>query len=278
MRCAHPEAQHLTADYPNVGAATKDGRFTVFFQPQIDIRTGKLVGAEALVRGVDEAARSSCRASLSKRWRKTAAYAIWICLCSTDAGPDGPLARTGMELVPVSVNFSRITLFDSTIVASILAIQSRYPELPDGLLEVEITESAGNAEKVTLNAIMEQLHEFGIRFGLDDFGSKYANVSAFTNVKFDTVKLDRSLVAGLSGNEVGRMMVKDIARICKKQGMTCVAEGVENEAQLTALKTAGCVYAQGFYYDRPMPAKQFARKYLHPAGHGKNTSKKEESL
>ena len=108
--------------------------------------------------------------------------------------------------------------------ASILAIQSRYPELPDGLLEVEITESAGNAEKVTLNAIMEQLHEFGIRFGLDDFGSKYANVSAFTNVKFDTVKLDRSLVAGLSGNEVGRMMVKGHRPHLQKQGMTCVAE------------------------------------------------------
>lgn len=280
MRCAHPEARRmLTADYPNVGAATKDGRFTVFFQPQIDIRTGKLVGAEALVRGVDEDGKIILPGKFIEAMEKNGSIRdLDLFVLDQTLAQMDRWREQGMELVPVSVNFSRITLFDSTIVASILAIQSRYPELPDGLLEVEITESAGNAEKVTLNAIMEQLHEFGIRFGLDDFGSKYANVSAFTNVKFDTVKLDRSLVAGLSGNEVGRMMVKDIARICKKQGMTCVAEGVENEAQLTALKTAGCVYAQGFYYDRPMPAKQFARKYLHPAGHGKNTSKKEESL
>ena len=280
MHCEHPETQHLIGnDYPNVGAAAKDGRFTVFFQPQVDIRTGNLVGAEALVRGVDDAGKIVLPGTFIEALEKNGGIRdLDLFVLDRTLAQMDRWREQGMKLVPVSVNFSRITLFDSSIVASILAIQSRYPELPDGLLEVEITESAGNAEKVTLNAIMEQLHEFGIRFGLDDFGSKYANISAFTNVKFDTVKLDRSLVAGLSGNEIGRMMVKDITRICKKQGMACVAEGVENEAQLTALKAAGCMYAQGFYYDRPLPAKQFARKYLQPAAQGENASKKEESL
>ena len=110
---------------------------------------------------------------------------------------------------------------------------------------------------------MSRMREFGIRFGLDDFGSEYANLSTFANVRFDTIKLDRSLIAGLSGNEINQMLVRDIVQICKKQGMCCVAEGVETETQLNQLQLAGCTCAQGFYYDRPLPEAQFERKYLH---------------
>ena len=72
------------------------------------------------------------------------------------------------------------------------------------------------------------------------------------------------------------MMVRDIVRICKKQGMACVAEGVENESQLSAVRAAGCIYAQGYYYDRPLPAKQFASKYLQPAAGAAKKNAKEE--
>lgn len=279
MRCEHPEVPQLMSrnGYQNVGAAAKDGRFTVFFQPKVDIRTGALAGAEALVRGVDDAGKLVLPGEFIETLEKTGAIRdLDLFVLDRTLAQMDRWREQGLKLVPVSVNFSRFTLFDSSIVASILAIQSRYPELPPGLLEVELTENAGNAGKDTLNAIMEQLHEFGIRFSLDDFGSRYANMSAFTNVKFDTVKLDRSLIASLSGNEISRMMVRDIVRICKKQGMACVAEGVENESQLSAVRAAGCIYAQGYYYDRPLPAKQFASKYLQPAAGAAKKNAKEE--
>ena len=109
---------------------------------------------------------------------------------------------------------------------------------------------------------MNRFREFGIRFGLDDFGSQYANISIFTNVRFDTVKLDRSLIAELSSNSINRMLVRDIVHICRTCGMTCVAEGVETEAQAKALMETGCMYAQGYYYGRPMPAEKFEKQYL----------------
>lgn len=264
MRCEHVEAPlRGSGNYPSVQAAARDGRFTVYYQPKINIETGELLGAEALVRGVDEAGKIVPPAQFIEILEQSGAIRdLDLFVLDHTLAQMDRWQKQGLAMFPVSVNFSRITLFSSTAAASILAIQSRYPALPPGLLEVEITETAGNAEKATLNRIMEQLHEFGIRFGLDDFGSQYANLSAFANVKFDTIKLDRSLVAELSGNEINQMLVQDIVRICRKQGMLCVAEGVETEAQRNALRKAGCICAQGYYYDRPLSAQQFARKYL----------------
>ena len=109
---------------------------------------------------------------------------------------------------------------------------------------------------------MEQFRQHGIIFSLDDFGSQYANISIFTNVRFDIVKLDRSMISGLAENSISQMLVRDIVHICETCGIDCVAEGVETSEQRAALLEAGCLYAQGYYYDRPMPAEQFKAKYL----------------
>lgn len=257
-----PHTEHTGLAGTGLNAQT--ARFTVFFQPKVDIRTGALVGAEALARGVDEAGgivppvRFIEALEREGKIRELDLFILDRTLAQMDRWRE-----KGYRLFPVSVNFSRLTLFDPTVVASVLAIQSRYPALPEDILEIEITENAGNAEKTTLSGIMSRMREFGIRFGLDDFGSEYANLSTFANVRFDTIKLDRSLIAGLSGNEINQMLVRDIVQICKKQGMCCVAEGVETETQLNQLQLAGCTCAQGFYYDRPLPEAQFERKYLH---------------
>ena len=113
-----------------------------------------------------------------------------------------------------------------------------------------------------LQDFVERFRACGLHMSLDDFGSQYANLSLFTNVKFETVKLDRSLIADLGGNPISRMLVRDLVEICKSCNMTCVAEGVETEEQISALLEMGCVYVQGFYYDRPLPADVFEQKYL----------------
>ena len=82
-------------------------------------------------------------------------------------------------------------------------------------------------EKSTLGEIVKSFRECGIGFELDDFGSRYANMSIFSNIKFKTIKLDKSLINDLPGNEISRMLVKNIAEICETFGMKCIAEGVE---------------------------------------------------
>ena len=161
-----------------------------------------------------------------------------------------------------TMNISRFTLFNPTSLASILAIQSHYPEIPAEQIELEITETAGDMEKATPASIVDNFREFGIEFDLDDFGSRYANISMFSSIRFNTIKLDRSLVNDLPDNEISRMLVENIVTICKNFGMRCVAESVETRLQEAALLKAGCIYAQGYYYSKPLPPGKFEKEFL----------------
>ena len=109
----------------------------------------------------------------------------------------------GLGTVPVAVNLSRMTLVHPSTLASVLAIQSRYPALPASALELEITERGGGIETSEFRAIVERFHACGLRLSLDDFGSQYANLPLFTNVKFDTIKIDRSLIADVADSGSG---------------------------------------------------------------------------
>ena len=272
MRCeqvpALPKVRTLTMDdgLHSAEEGVRLGRFTVYFQPRVHMTTGALVGAEALVRGVDKNGglvppdRFVPELENSGDIRDLDLYVLDRALAQMDRW-----RQRGWNLFPVSVNFSRFTLFDPAAPASVLAIQSRYPLLPPELLEIEITESAGSMDSQTLSEVMDRFRQFGIQFALDDFGSRYANISIFTHVKFDFVKLDRSLISDLATNARSQMLVRNLVEICHTSGMLCVAEGVETQAQIDALSKAGCVYGQGYYFDRPLSADGFEKKYLHPA-------------
>ena len=273
MRCEHvdtvPSADQLaltSAQFPNVAEAVHSDRITVFLQPIVELKTGRLVGAEALARGVASDGTIIPPAKFIDAMEKDGSirdldlFVLERVLSLLDQWRE-----ENLSLIPISVNFSRISLANPSALASVLAIQSRYPLIRPGFLELEITESAGNLERATFTSMLDQFREAGIKVVLDDFGSQYANLAIFTSVRFDTVKLDRSLVSDLSSNTVDQMLVKDIIRICEACGVTCVAEGIETVDQSAALAEMGCQYGQGYYYDRPMPAQQFEQKYLRPA-------------
>ena len=243
--------------------------FTVHLQPKVDMRTGVLVGAEALVRGLDGAGHvvepSRFLEAMEKGGvvRKLDLHVLDMTLGLMDGW-----RRRGLPVVPVSVNFSRVTLLSASSPGSVLALLSRYPLLSPALLEIEISENGGDMENRTLEMAMAGFRPFGLRFGLDDFGTRYANLSVFADVAFDTVKLDRSLIRNLGQSAVGRALVGDIVRLCRARNMACVAEGVESRAQADALLAEGCVLGQGFHYGRPMPPEEFERRYLNPGESG----------
>ena len=268
-------------NYTGVGDAVHDGRFTVFFQPKIDMRTGRLSGAEALVRGIGEDGSLIPPSQFIEYLEETGMIReLDLFVLEQSLTQMEQWRAAGLGIVPVAVNLSCITLVHPTTFASVLAVQSHFPDIPPSALELEITERGGGIETSELQSIVESFHSCGLRLGLDDFGSEYANLPLFTNVRFDTVKMDRILINEVAGNPIGRMLVQNIIQICRTYDMACVAEGVETEEQLNALLEMGCPYGQGYYYDKPMPAQAFEEKYLRgraPAEQQK-TNKEEERI
>ncbi len=249
--------------FRGVADAARAGRFTVYFQPQVDVVSGALLGAEALVRGLDEDGSILPPGQFIDALEKSGEIRdLDLFVLDRAMAQMESWRAAGLGMVKTAVNLSRVTLFAPTTLASILAVASHYPSIPLEMVELEITENAGRQDISSLQALVEQFRQCGLRFSLDDFGSKYANMQIFASVKFDTVKLDRSLIAGMVGNPINGMLVQDIIRICQTCGMVCVAEGVETREQACALQEMGCHCAQGYYFDRPLPAKQFQQKYL----------------
>lgn len=249
--------------FPEEGRDGAQKNYVPYFQPKIDMRDGSLVGAEALVRGIDENKNIIPPDQFIEKMEKEGTIReLDLSMLEAVLRQLAAWQEAGLEPVTVSVNISRITLFNPTTLASVLAIQSHYPSIPADQIELEITETAGDMEKATLASIVDDFMECGIRFELDDFGSGYANISVFSNIRFHTIKLDRTLVNDLPGNEISRMLVENITKICRNFDMQCIAEGVETVRQEEALLKAGCVLGQGYYYSRPLPAEEFEKRYL----------------
>lgn len=270
MLCGQLETSAGGAAHPELGMrgpgmAGTDGleSFTIHLQPKVDMRTGAVIGAEALVRGLDGSGGVVMPARFIEAMERTGAIReLDLHVLNMTLSVMEGWRRRGLRPIPVSVNFSRATLFSPSAPGSVLALFSRYPMLAPSSLEIEVSENAGNVESRTLERAMAGFRPFGVRFGLDDFGTRYANLSLFTSVPFDTVKLDRSLIRDLAHNSVGRALVGDIVRLCLARNMACVAEGVENQTQKDALLKEGCVLGQGFHYGRPMAVEEFERRYL----------------
>ena len=239
------------------------GHFTIYLQPQIDMRTGRLSGAEALVRILDDKGGLLPHVrAIEFMERDGTIQELDYFVFNEALKAMSRWKQQGYRLIPLSSNFSRNTLLNPSALASVLAISSRYPEIPQNMIELEITETAGDVENHTFSEMIKKFGGYGFQFALDDFGSSYSNVSMLTNLKFHSVKLDRSLIKNISENEAAQVLVRDIAGLCSSQGAICIAEGVETSSQEKTLLENGCVYAQGFYYDRPMPLPEFERKYL----------------
>ena len=239
------------------------GKFTIYLQPKIDIRTGMLVGAEALVRVMDSDGSLLPHGKIIDQMEKEGTiqeldYFVFDQALSVLS----QWKQKNFQPYSISTNFSRKTLLNPTALASLLAILSQYPEVPLDQVEMEITETAGDFENNTFSAMIDQFQEYGFQFSLDDFGSRYSNLSMLSDIRFHSVKLDRSMVRGITGNQISQMMVKNIVKICRRTGMICIAEGVETLEQASALLKVGCIYAQGYYYGRPMPVQEFEEAYL----------------
>ncbi|CAB3720273.1 hypothetical protein LMG3458_03891 [Achromobacter deleyi] len=229
----------------------KDG-LRVLLQPQVDLLTGRIVSAEALARwqhprlGIVMPAEfipAVNRLGLDRTLFERVAQRV-IDMLQT-------MRRTGMA-IPVAINAPASTLSDERSVDFLLA-RIHAAELPASLLRVELTEDQPIKELEALRATLARLEEAGCEVSLDDFGTGHASLKLLSAIPLSEVKIDQYFVTRMRRSAVAFEVLRTAAELATRMGWRVVAEGVENVADIPALRAAGCRYGQGYALGRPMP-------------------------
>ena len=233
--------------------------FVLHYQPKIELSSGRVVGAEALV-----------------RWQKPGhglVYPSEFIPVAEDSGLIVPLSKwvlaeacrqtrlwqaAGLPAIRMSVNTSAIDFRQRDFVEGIEQILEQTG-MPPCLLELEITEGVLMQNVETTMTALNRLKTLGVRLAIDDFGTGYSSLSYLRRFPIDVLKIDQSFIHGLSNDTNDAALVSAIISLGKSLDLNVIAEGVETEEQLAFLKAHQCEEGQGFYFSKALPADAFAR-------------------
>lgn len=248
--------------FKDVVSEIDKGSFMVYYQPKVDSRTGITVGAEALIRFFDEAHGIVGPIHFIEILEENrCSHLIDLFVLDEVCKAQKHRCINEKRVVPVSVNFSKNTLEYAGLLEQVKEIMDRY-DLPEGLVQIEITESVGDMDVALINNIAQSLISMGFRLSMDDFGTKYSNLEMLFKFPFSIAKIDRSLVKNLESNEKSRIMLKHLISMIKELGIECVAEGAENEEQVSLLQQFGCNIIQGYFYSKPVTLDVFTSEFV----------------
>ncbi|HJA64889.1 GGDEF-domain containing protein [Lachnoclostridium sp. An169] len=238
------------------------GNFIVCLVPKIDVQTGNVAGAEAVVRyhhkdlGIVNPGRYI---NLLEETRLSHYLDLYVFeeVCRT-------LHRwevEGMPMIPISVNFAGATLRQESIADKMLFLIEKYHVFCE-YLEVEVSESSGDMNQEMLAETSSKIRKGNVRVVLDHFGAKDSSFSILSLMEFDGLKIDKSLITNIVGNTRSQIVAKAVIDICRQLGAYVQAAGVETQDQLNVLKELGCDYAQGALFNKPITIETFEVRYM----------------
>lgn len=238
-------------------SAMEQGEFEAYYQPKVDMDTGRIVGCEALVRWNHPEQGLLMPGSFIPFFEKKGL------IVRVDLHMFEQVCRTvrrwldeGRPAVTVSCNFSQMHFGHDGFAGQVSEIADRF-QVPHHLLEVEITESSIADAPESVSSALTELKMRGFQIAIDDFGSGYSSLGQLQRLRADVLKLDRSFVcAGLQGPRE-QIVIENLVNMASELGMEVVCEGVETQVQVKVLQDIGCHIAQGYYYYRPMQTAAF---------------------
>jgi diguanylate cyclase (GGDEF)-like protein len=236
--------------------ALEDGRLALHYQPKIDVRSGGLVGLEALIRWNDPELGVVPPAKFVGLLEATGMILAAGRWALRRAVEDARRWRAdGLDVPRIAVNVSAIQLRQRDFVDSVLqAVDGKGGEPP--LIDVEITESVLVEDIEESTRKLQILRRAGVGVSVDDFGTGYCSLSYLARLPVDTLKIDRSFVVRMRDASYPRSIVAMIVSLAHTLGLKVIAEGVEDDDQLRLLRELGCDQIQGYLVGRPMPAEQ----------------------
>lgn len=239
--------------------AIENKEFVVYLQPKYELETETIVGAEALVRWnskdngfispgdfIPVFENNGFVYEVDKFvWEETCRYLRkWL--------------DEGRNVKPISVNVSRIDLYDPKLVEHLVELREKY-NIPHEYLELEITESAYTDDPEQIITITKNLSDAGFLILMDDFGTGYSSLNMIKDLQVDVLKLDMGFLKNTKNVVKGGNILAAIMQMARSLDMQTIAEGVETKEQVEFLQDIGCQYAQGFYYSRPIPVTDFEK-------------------
>jgi diguanylate cyclase (GGDEF)-like protein len=228
--------------------AFANDQLEVHYQPQFDMRSGQISGAEALLRWthpVEGAVVPDEFIPLAEESDLIVDLGAWVIeracedLCK--------ILDHGLHPGPVSINVSARQLREADFRGTVMEPIRRYGIHP-GYIQLEVTETAVAQNRDTAIAILESLRNSGVRVAIDDFGTGYSSLSYLQQMPFDVIKIDKSFIDRIGSNVTSDNICRTVIRMAEELGKTSIAEGVETEEQVQFLRSNGCDYVQGFFY------------------------------
>lgn len=242
--------------------ADYDNEFKLFYQPQIDIGTNKLIGMEALLRWnspskgnippnkfIKIAEEIGCTEKIGEFVINTAALQI------------GKWNRKYKQNLKVGINVSPKQLDNLNFAKKMNEIIIKY-DLKASWIDVEVTENIAMKGETTLEEIFTTLDNIGISTSIDDFGTGYSSLSYIQQFSFNRIKIAKELVDDITEDLNKRHIVKAIITMAEALNVITIAEGIETEDQLKIVKELGCNEVQGYFYSKPIAAEEFEKKFL----------------
>lgn len=254
MRRQLLKEQHITDD---METALREQQFQVYFQPKYDIFSETLSGAEALVRWVHTQDGFMSPGEFIPVFERSGFITqldmfVWDKACEK--------IREWLDkydcYVPISVNVSRKDMYKPHLLQTLLDIVHKHGLEPKHL-HLEITESAYAENPQQLLEVAKQLKNAGFVIEMDDFGSGYSSLNMLASMPIDILKLDMKFVQNYSATDHSRSILSFVIGLAKWMNLYVIAEGVETKEQLELLRGMDCNLAQGFYFAKPLPEKEF---------------------
>lgn len=244
--------------------ALEKNEFKLFLQPKVYLKDGYLSGAEALVRWVNDE-QDELYPSIFIPMFERNGFCIKLDLYMFERVCEQLRAwiDAGYDPIPISVNQSKITFFESGYVSKLSTILKKY-DVDASLITLEILEGLALENADELNQQIDELKKVGFRISMDDFGTGYSSLNTLGKLNVDEIKIDRSLLleATSSENNKYRIILEEIVRLTKKLCISTVVEGVETVEDDTFVKHLTCDQGQGYFYNRPVSAEEFTQNIL----------------
>ncbi|BEU96816.1 EAL domain-containing protein [Acidovorax sp. DW039] len=237
--------------------ALDEAQFTLYLQPKVDMRTGALVGAEALVRWQHPERGLLTPGDFLPLIEGTELHVVfgqWVMEAAFTTLEQLQALQTPL---PVSVNVGAQHLQQEGFAEWMQQVLTRHPQVSGHLVEIEITESAALYDLHAVTTTLQALRALGVSVSLDDFGTGYSSLTYLRRLPMDTLKIDQSFVHGMMHDPGDLAIVQGVIGLARSFGYRVIAEGVETLEQGQMLMQLGCTQAQGFAIGRPMPLRDF---------------------